>query len=303
MQFHEFAERFPLLEGEEYESLKQSIKECGGNTYPILYRQRQDNVAEGIDGRNRLRACTELGLEPQYKLVEIEEDQVVPRIISLNVNRRHITRETRKTLAVELRGRGYSARRIGEMLGCTHVTILNDLNETESSGGKYLPPDVVVGKDGKEYPASHPEQEVTPGQEDAQCDPGVWNHTPDVGDACEETPPDQPKPNAALHQPPQADSDPGDAMPTPQTNGSTAKPPPPLEAKPPAVLCAECKKLGWVKGCPNCTKATERRTFNETFGAAERCAARLGRLTDKCKDQFSALYEWVLELQPRHIPD
>lgn len=302
LKFHEFAERFPLLEGDEYEALKQSIQECGGNTYKIIYRQRPDtNTAEGIDGRNRLRACRELGLDPQFQLIEIAEDQIVPRIIALNVARRHLTRETRQQIAVELRGRGYSTTRIAEMLGCSQPTVWRDLNTNDDSGYSNEYPDVVVGKDGKEYPAAQAEQDS------AQSESGATFVTPDMGDACEE-PPNPPNSPIVPPSSTPADSDPGDATPEPPVAPcnpvpAAPKPVPPLDAKPPAVLCAECKKLGWVKGCPNCVRATERKTFVETFSAAERSAERMGRLNDKAKDVFSAIFNWVLELGESRVPE
>jgi ParB-like chromosome segregation protein Spo0J len=55
---HPVASLFPLLEGQEFEELCEDI-ESVGQKVPIV-------VHEGmlLDGRNRLRACLKLGIEP-----------------------------------------------------------------------------------------------------------------------------------------------------------------------------------------------------------------------------------------------
>ncbi len=58
LEFHEYADIFPLLEGQEFDELKQSIA-AGGQREPIrLYNGKI------LDGRNRYRACNALGVKP-----------------------------------------------------------------------------------------------------------------------------------------------------------------------------------------------------------------------------------------------
>ena len=61
MDFHPAADIFPLLEGDEFQALKTDIAEQG-QLDPIWVYQNQI-----LDGRNRYRACQELGIETVTK--------------------------------------------------------------------------------------------------------------------------------------------------------------------------------------------------------------------------------------------
>lgn len=92
---HPVAELFPMMTAEAFAALKADIAEHG---------QREDIVlwdGKLIDGRNRLKACLELGVEPEFCEMDAEADPV-PRIISLNLHRRHLTESQRATIASEL---------------------------------------------------------------------------------------------------------------------------------------------------------------------------------------------------------
>lgn len=74
---------FRLMTEEEYAELKQSIKQ-NGLREPITTQN-----GKIIDGRNRFRACQELGIEPSY--VEIDKNtSSILFIIDKNFNRRHL---------------------------------------------------------------------------------------------------------------------------------------------------------------------------------------------------------------------
>lgn len=57
-----------------------------GQQEPILLHQ-----GKVIDGRHRLHAYRELGIEPVYKEVTYPEDRLPALILSLNLYRRHLT--------------------------------------------------------------------------------------------------------------------------------------------------------------------------------------------------------------------
>lgn len=59
---------------------------------------------------------------------------------------RQLPRDRRGEAIGELRAEGMSTRAIGDALGVSHPTVLNDL-----AGGQHLPPAVIVGTDGKRY--------------------------------------------------------------------------------------------------------------------------------------------------------
>jgi len=92
---HPVAEMFPLIEGKAFDDLVADIK-ANGLRDPIEY---QGNAI--LDGRNRLRACKEAGVTPEYKEIPSNVDPV-KHIISRNIHRRHLTTAQRAAIAAEL---------------------------------------------------------------------------------------------------------------------------------------------------------------------------------------------------------
>lgn len=96
VEVHEAAELFPMLEGEEYERLKADIKEHGVQADMIFYDGKL------IDGRNRYRACMELGINPDHYSGELDVDLIddpVALVLSLNLHRRHLSTSQRAMIA------------------------------------------------------------------------------------------------------------------------------------------------------------------------------------------------------------
>jgi len=95
MQAHSAAELFPLMKGEEFETLVRDIKE-NGLLNPIIVHP------EGgiIDGRNRLRACDKAGVEPLFKTWD-GKGSLTSLVISLNLHRRHLTISQRAMVAAD----------------------------------------------------------------------------------------------------------------------------------------------------------------------------------------------------------
>jgi len=86
MQYHRYSEIWPLLSGEPFEKLKADIK-ANGQRYKILLYQGQV-----LDGRNRLRACEALGIEPLTDNASVDSDEAALKlVISLNEHRRHLS--------------------------------------------------------------------------------------------------------------------------------------------------------------------------------------------------------------------
>ena len=83
MKFHPIAGLFPLMEGAEFDELAADIKARGLIETIWLY----DNLI--IDGRNRYRACLEVGVEPRYRTWE-GGGSLVLFVVSLNLIRRHL---------------------------------------------------------------------------------------------------------------------------------------------------------------------------------------------------------------------
>jgi ParB-like chromosome segregation protein Spo0J len=79
----------------EFEDLKKGIRASGLQEPITLYK---DKV---LDGRNRLRACQELGIEPQFKKAEFEDDQTaLDFVIAHNLQRRNLTASQKAVVAL-----------------------------------------------------------------------------------------------------------------------------------------------------------------------------------------------------------
>ena len=94
---HPAAEMFPMLDGDAFEELKADIK-ANGQRVAITYWG-----GKLLDGRNRYRACIELGIEPEEE--ELDEELVpdpVAWVISTNLHRRHLTDQQRAGIAAKI---------------------------------------------------------------------------------------------------------------------------------------------------------------------------------------------------------
>lgn len=128
MKWHPFAEKFPLIQGEEWESFKASIRKTRGNTVAIIYRITTDGEKQGIDGRNRFLACEELCIKPRMEEEIIDDDEVRDYILARNVHRRHMSIELRREIVAELHDEGKSIREIAETIGTSKSTVERDLS-------------------------------------------------------------------------------------------------------------------------------------------------------------------------------
>jgi N6-adenosine-specific RNA methylase IME4 len=90
---HPLADIFPLITGDEFVALKQDIKD-NGLLEPIW-------MLDGmiLDGRNRFRACQEVGVKPVFR--EYEGDEPAAFVLSLNAHRRHLNKSQAAAVAVE----------------------------------------------------------------------------------------------------------------------------------------------------------------------------------------------------------
>ena len=92
---HPVAAMFPLLAGEPYEDLRVSIEEVG-QLHPIIVTG--DTL---LDGRNRLRVCLEVGIDPRVEeyrgtLTPVDYIQVS------NLDRRHLTDDARVAICANI---------------------------------------------------------------------------------------------------------------------------------------------------------------------------------------------------------
>lgn len=94
MEFHKYANLFPLMSDEEHQALVTSILENGLED-PIV-------TLEGriLDGRNRYTACVKAGVEPCF--TEYQRDNPLGFVIRKNMHRRHLDESQRAMVAASL---------------------------------------------------------------------------------------------------------------------------------------------------------------------------------------------------------
>ncbi len=96
---HPIADKFPLILGEEFDSLVNDIK-TNGLREPIKV-DHEDLVL--VDGRNRFLACQAASVEPKFEqLPEYDELDLIFYIISLNIHRRELTAGQKGMLGAEI---------------------------------------------------------------------------------------------------------------------------------------------------------------------------------------------------------
>ena len=92
-EFHPFADVFPLLVGYDIDKLTEDIEENGQREPIILYGGKI------LDGRNRYRACIDLGIEPHFaQSTATNDEQALRESVSRNLRRRHLS-ATQRSLA------------------------------------------------------------------------------------------------------------------------------------------------------------------------------------------------------------
>jgi ParB-like chromosome segregation protein Spo0J len=94
-EVHPAANVFPMIDGDEFEALVESIKDHGLSE-PIWLTP--DGVL--LDGRNRLAACQAAGVPPAFRIYD--GDDLVDFIVRLNIHRRHLTNGQKALAAVDL---------------------------------------------------------------------------------------------------------------------------------------------------------------------------------------------------------
>lgn len=94
LESHRFADIFPMVQETEHEDLKQDIKEHGLLEPIVMFENKI------LDGRNRYKACYELGIKPDFK--EYDGDKPLEFVISLNLKRRHLTQSQAGVVALDI---------------------------------------------------------------------------------------------------------------------------------------------------------------------------------------------------------
>ncbi len=118
MKFHPLASVFPLLEGEDFETLTESIRANGLREAIVLHPD-----GSVLDGRNRLRACLKAGVEPRFRTYD--GDDALGFVIDLNLNRRQLTLSQRAMVAAEIATLAQGAR--------TDLSEISEMSQPEAA--------------------------------------------------------------------------------------------------------------------------------------------------------------------------
>ena len=94
----EYDKLLPRMSEEEFAELKKSIQ-TEGQHYPIIVNED----LEVLDGHHRFRACTELGLDPDFEVKQFDDKLLEKKfVIEANLRRRHLNNFQLVELAVPL---------------------------------------------------------------------------------------------------------------------------------------------------------------------------------------------------------
>jgi ParB-like chromosome segregation protein Spo0J len=96
IEFHPVANLFPPMSDKAYQALKASIAARGLDDPIVMYQGKL------IDGRHRLRACSELGIAPRF----IEWDgkgTLLEFVLAQNLHRRHLKEAQRAMVAARIK--------------------------------------------------------------------------------------------------------------------------------------------------------------------------------------------------------
>jgi 16S rRNA G966 N2-methylase RsmD len=96
MEAHPIADIFPPMANGEYQAFVADLR-ANGQREPIWTYKGQI-----LDGRNRFRACTELGIRPLTTEYQGDEASLTAFVISLNLHRRHLNASQRALVAAKL---------------------------------------------------------------------------------------------------------------------------------------------------------------------------------------------------------
>ena len=94
LEHHNIANIFPMMQDNEYQGLLSDIRK-NGLVQPIV-------LLEGkiLDGRNRYKACLELGIDPEFE--DYQGNDPAAYVVSQNLHRRHLNETQRASVAAKL---------------------------------------------------------------------------------------------------------------------------------------------------------------------------------------------------------
>jgi hypothetical protein len=130
-EVHPAATLFPMMTDDEFEGLKQDILENGQREHVVFW------CGALLDGRNRMRACEELGVKPV--VFELPEDKDPWKyVISHNLHRRHLTTSQRAMVASKLADMQHGGDRKSEEIKVQKGTLIEETTEIKVPKGTLI---------------------------------------------------------------------------------------------------------------------------------------------------------------------
>jgi hypothetical protein len=131
---HPLANRFPLIEGDEFDNLVEDIRLNGLREPIVLYDGKI------LDGRNRYRACIEAKRPPKTRLFDLAaEGSPEAFVISVNLKRRHLSSKQKREFILELLKANPSAsdRAVARDVGVDGKTVASVREEMRNALDKF----------------------------------------------------------------------------------------------------------------------------------------------------------------------
>lgn len=144
----------PELSDEEFAALKADIDNRG-----VMVPLEMDERGNLLDGHHRLRACRELGITDYPTIIRpgLSEAEKTEHILALNLDRRHLSQEQRRSLIAKVLKATPEAsnREVARVMKVDHHTVASVREDLESTG-EFPQLERTIGADGKARPARRP---------------------------------------------------------------------------------------------------------------------------------------------------
>lgn len=124
-EYHPLANIFPLIEGQAYQELLADVLKHGVREPVWLYE------GQILDGRNRYRAATAMGVECPVR--EYEGGEPTEFVISLNLHRRHLSESQRAMVAAKLANMPQGTNQHAQICAPTQADAADLLNVSRRS--------------------------------------------------------------------------------------------------------------------------------------------------------------------------
>ena len=129
MQMHALADIPPSMSEAQFAALRDDIKANGLLTPIVMFEGKV------LDGRHRLRACQELGIDPRFEQYEGTEEQAASYVCSVNVARRHMNPAQLGICAAKLKGWFAERAKARQQAGLKNGAAPVQTNWSERGGG------------------------------------------------------------------------------------------------------------------------------------------------------------------------